>query len=272
DELGSHRDSGQRHVSILDDHDHVSGDKIRFSTDAASETQVVAGVALQLFSLGIPCIYYGTEQSFAGPEKSLRDQFLPDFNAGTDKFLREAMFGPEHPLAEGRAGFGPGGAVLDPALPGFGPFGTAGRHCFNPDAPAYKRIAALLEVRRRFPVLRSGRQYQRPISNFQAPFALPGAGEIIAWSRLLDDEEALCVVNGHGVENRGGDVLVDAKLNNRPGATFEVVANTRQAGTPGFAGSHPVGQQLLVKRRDGAAFVEIRDLEPSEVLVLVNRP
>ncbi|MBC8097022.1 MAG: alpha-amylase, partial [Akkermansiaceae bacterium] len=38
DELGSHRDSGQRHVSILDDHDHVSGDKIRFSTDAASET------------------------------------------------------------------------------------------------------------------------------------------------------------------------------------------------------------------------------------------
>src|SRR5581483_5766014 len=50
--LGSHRNSGPRHVTILDDHDHVSGDKVRFSSDAASEHQVVAGVALQLFSLG----------------------------------------------------------------------------------------------------------------------------------------------------------------------------------------------------------------------------
>jgi glycosidase len=54
DDLGSHRDSGTRHVSVLDDHDHVSGEKIRFSTDAASEWQVVAGVALQLFTLVIP--------------------------------------------------------------------------------------------------------------------------------------------------------------------------------------------------------------------------
>jgi hypothetical protein len=63
-----HRDAGERHVSILDDHDHVSGPKIRFSTDAASDRQVVAGTALQLFSLGIPCTYYGSEQSFAGQE------------------------------------------------------------------------------------------------------------------------------------------------------------------------------------------------------------
>ena len=101
DSLGSHRDGGERHVSILDDHDHVSGPKIRFSTDAASDVQVVAGTALQLFSLGIPCIYYGSEQSFAGPEKVLRDQFLPEFNSGSDKFLREAMFGPERPRKSG---------------------------------------------------------------------------------------------------------------------------------------------------------------------------
>ena len=35
DDLGSHRELGARHVSVLDDHDHVSGDKLRFSTDAA---------------------------------------------------------------------------------------------------------------------------------------------------------------------------------------------------------------------------------------------
>src|SRR6266498_1219299 len=60
DDLGSHRNAGRSHVSILDDHDHVSGDKVRFSSDAASDHQVVAGVALQLLSLGIPCVYYGT--------------------------------------------------------------------------------------------------------------------------------------------------------------------------------------------------------------------
>ena len=52
------------------------GAKIRFSAEAATEHQVVAGVALQLFTLGIPCIYYGTEQAFAGPEPAER-AFLP---------------------------------------------------------------------------------------------------------------------------------------------------------------------------------------------------
>ena len=273
DDLGSHRESGELHVSVLDDHDHVSGEKVRFSSDAASDVQVVAGVALQLFSLGIPCIYYGTEQSFSGPEKALRDQFLPDYDAGDpppDKYLREAMFGPEHPLRDGAAGFVSGAAVPDAALPGFGPFGTSGHHCFDPTSAAYTRIAALIAARRRFPVLRGGRQYQRPISNFLAPFALPPAGEIIAWSRILDDEEALCIVNGHGRERRGADVLVDAQLNGAPGATMQVVANTEQAATAGFAGPHPVGETLPVKFRNRTAYVEIRGLGPSEVLVFSN--
>ncbi|HTV19944.1 MAG TPA: hypothetical protein VMG12_14765, partial [Polyangiaceae bacterium] len=271
DELGSHRDLGARHVSVLDDHDHVSGNKLRFSTDAASAWQVVTGVALQLFTLGIPCIYYGTEQAFAGPEKALREQFLPDFNANTDtdKFLREAMFGPEHPLKGGRQGLPNGSPSVDPGLPGFGPFGTSGRHCFDTTSPAFTRIAALLAVRQRFPVLRTGRQYQREISNFGAPFALPAAGELIAWSRILDDEEVLCIANGHGVERRGGDVVVDARMN-PPGSELEVIANTEQAAT-GRTARHAVGTRLPVKRRNGVAYVEIRDVGPSEVLLLDNR-
>ena len=144
------------------------------------------------------------------------------------------------------------------------------------------RIAALIGVRRRFPVLRYGRQVQRPISNFNAPFALPAGGELIAWSRLLDDEEALCVVNGNGGAARGGNVLVDANLNAagapgqplNPGQPFvEVVANSAQSASSGpYAGPHPVGQQLPVKVSGGTAFVEIRDLPPATVLVLVNRP
>ena len=278
DDLGSHRDAGLHRVSILDDHDHVSGAKVRFSTDAQpADHQVVVGVALQLFGVGIPCIYYGTEQAFAGPEQSLRQQFLPDFG-GTDKYLREAMFGPEHPRKSGRAGIGGDATHFDPALPGFGPFGTAGAHCFDPGSPAYRRIAGLIAVRQTLPVLRYGRQYQRPLSNFGAPFALPGAGELIAWSRILDDEEALCIANPNGGAARGGDVLVDASLNPTGtaaaagGASFKVVANSAQTGAgAAYTGPHPVGQRLTVKARGGACFVEIRDLPPAEVLVLANR-
>lgn len=270
DALGSHRLSGKRHVSILDDHDHVSGSKTRFSTDAASDHQVTAGVALQLFSLGIPCVYYGTEQAFAGPEKSERDQWLSDFGK-SDRYLREAMFGPTRPRASGLAGLQSGAAGSDAGLPGFGPFGTVGHHCFDTQFATFRRIAALIEVRNRFPVLRYGRQYQRPISNFGHPFELANPGELITWSRILDDEEVLCVVNGHGNQSRGGDVLVARELNSA-GGNFQVVLNTAEiAASGGYHGTHARGQLLPVKMRDGAAYVEIRDVGPSEVLLLANR-
>jgi glycosidase len=272
-EMGSHRNLGERHVSILDDHDHVFGSKIRFSSEAASDRQVVAGVAVQLFSLGIPCIYYGTEQAFAGPETSER-AFLPAWKGGdhADRYLREAMFGPLHPRKAGLAGVTPDGE-LDSDLPGFGPFGTAGAHCFDPDFPTYRRITTLIRARQAFPVLRLGRQYLRPTSIFNRPFEFRGPGEIVAWSRLLSDEEALVVVNAHGTEFRGGDVLVDADLNPE-GGEMTVIASTAAAVVPADGSvPHLVGARLPVKRlADGTAYVEIRDLPPSEVLVLVNHP
>ena len=268
--MGSHRNLGRRHVSILDDHDHVFGEKTRFSTGAASDHQVVAAVAVQLFSLGIPCVYYGTEQALAGPEAAER-QWVPEFGS-SDRYLREAMFGPEHPRKPGVAGAGAGAGAFDPGLPGFGPFGTAGHHCFDEKHPAYVRIAALADVRARFPVLRKGRQYRREVRVMGAATEAPG--ELVAWSRVLTDEEALVVVNTHGNSARGGDVTVDASLNGaRTGDTMTVVANTAEAGSVGaFGEAHAVGSKVPVLRgADGGAFVEIRDLPASEVLVLVNR-
>jgi glycosidase len=265
--MGSHRHLGTRHVSVCDDHDHVFGPKVRFSSDAASEHQVVAAVALQLFTLGIPCLYYGTEQSLAGPEPGER-RWLPEWTVA-DRYLREAMFGPLHPRASGRAGLLPDG--VDVALPGFGPFGTAGRHCFDEAHPAFQRVRAMLAARALFPVLRHGRQYLRLLSILGAPFAASGAGEILAWSRILDDEEALCVINTHGEQRRGADALVDASMN-EPSRLFRVVVNTAQTVDPAYAGTHPVGSAVQTKTKDGVRFVELRDVGPSEVLVLVNRP
>lgn len=268
--MGSHRNIGRRHVSILDDHDHVFGTKIRFSAGAAASHQVAAGVAIQLFSLGIPCLYAGTEQALIGrPPEPSEQPFL--FDGGiADYYLREAMFGPEHPRKPGAAGLGPAPGSRDTSLPGFGPFGTAGHHCFDETHPAFRRIAALTALRQRFPVLRAGRQYPRAISFLGKPFAQYGGGEIIAWSRILDDEEALCVLNPHGLQSRGADVVVDAALSS---SAMTVILNSAEAASPGFAGTHPVGSTVSVKPRgDGAVFVEIRNVGPSEVLVLTNRP
>ncbi len=92
----------------------------------------------------------------------------------------------------------------------------------------------------------------------------------------------MCIVNGHGEAIRGADVMVDADLNS-PGASgnpwggaapsFEVVANSAQAAAgPGYAGPYPVGQKIPVQTRNGAAYIEIRNISPSEALVLVNHP
>ena len=268
--LGSHRNLGSRHVSIVDDHDHVCGEKVRFSADSSSDHQILAAVAMQLLTLGIPCVYYGTEQAFGGPEASER-QWLPEWGR-SDRYLREAMFGPEHPRKSGVDGLRlPDNLDLD--LPGFGPFGTAGYHCFDDKHPAYLRIAALTALRKAYPVLRHGRQYPRQVSVKGDSFDLHGPGEIIAWSRILDDEEALCVLNPHGSETKGADVTVAAELN-EPNASMDVVFNSAQTANPqGYTGSHHAGTRVPVLRaQDGRAYVEIRDIPPSEVLVLTNRP
>lgn len=281
--FGSHRNLGNQHVSILDDHDHVFGEKIRFSAEAASEAQIAAAVALQLFSLGIPCIYYGTEQAFAGPEEAER-KWLPDWKK-SDRYLREAMFGPEHPRpAGGRSLTG----ETDRSLPGFGPFGTAGYHCFDLRFPVFRKIAAMAALRQAFPALRHGRQYLRQIALPEkglSSFDFYGAGyvladekldgQIVAWSRILDDEEVLCAVNSHGSEQRSADVLVDAGLSGPGGkGSMTVVLNTAQeAAKPRrYSGAYRMGSKLPVKREGDVAYVEIRDLAPSEVLVLAVHP
>ncbi len=262
--FGSSRLSADRYVTVLNDHDHVCGAKLRFSTNASSNYQVVAGVAIQLLSLGIPCIYYGTEQAFAGPESS-EIKWLQEYG-GTDCYLRETMFGAEHPKAPGKVGL----TSYDDNLPGFGAFGTIGYHCFNQKHPAFIRIKHLIEIRKKYPALSYGREYLRQISNFGYDFTDSKCGEIIAWSRILDDEEVLCIVNSNGQDRRGGDIQVDANISLLY-PDFYIIANTEE-----IAGinnkTNTIGSVLKVKHKfDGTAYLEIRDVGPSEVIILTNK-
>jgi glycosidase len=255
--MGTHRNMRNRHVSLLGGHD----DHERLSYLASSDLQVVAGTAFQLFTLGIPCIYYGTEQAFAGGFDYWRDD---------DFFTREAMFGPSHPRKSGKEGL----TKFEDTLPGFGPFGTSGYHCFDETHPAYKRIAALIAVRQnpKYKVLRKGRQYQRETATDLQNLDFKKEeqeGKLVAWARVILAQEYVCVVNSNGIDQQSAAVLVDAKLS-PPGSKMYVIANTEEVGYSDYAGSYPVGTAVTVKQSGDKAYIEILDIKPSEVIILAN--
>lgn len=194
--LGSHRETGRYHVSVLDDHDMVGSPKRRFAAgngiDARNE-QSAAAVGTMLTTLGIPCIYYGTEQAFDGSQDRHDFSIEPTLSF-EDRYIREAMFGGS-----------------------FGAFETEGCHFFSPDHPVYLRIAAVGRVRNRPDLiglaLRRGRQYVRETAKDGEPFTMPRAGEIVGWSRILFLQEVLVAINTHGLESRVAHVTVDRNLN-----------------------------------------------------------
>ncbi len=273
--MGSHRDWGSRHVSVLDDHDHVFGRKVRFSADAPVDHQVTVPTALQLCGLGIPCIYYGTEQALrSGPEASERawlgtvrdnDRDVSAFGR-IDVLLRETMFGPEHPRASGFAGTQ---GEREAALPGFGAFGTAGAHVFDRAHPAFVRIKALIVARKTLRPLRRGRQYRRATSIGDDDFRLQGPGELLAWSRILNDVEVLVAVNTNGIAGRGARIELDPRL--RPaGSSLRVLCDTSRLGDP-TADAQGGGQVLRVQSmgQGGRVFVHVGVLAPAEVMIMM---
>ncbi len=261
--MGSHRNWGSQHMSISNDHDHVFGSKVRLAADASNDHQGAAVAALQLFSMGIPCLYYGTEQGLAGGAEPDQRQYLYKWG-DHDCLLRETMFGPEHPRDSGWSGTQGNVEMIE----GFGPHGTSGWHVFNTGHPTYVRIVQLAQVRKQFKPLRRGRQYQREISYLGYPFAFPDCGQIVAWSRVFDDQEVLVVINPHGIERRGARIVVDRRLS---GNGMQVVANTDPAAPANMRPGSKIG--LDATQDDVWHFVSLDQwlLGPSEVMVLANR-
>jgi glycosidase len=262
--MPSHRVWGSHHLSISNDHDHVFGPKVRLAADASNGHQAGVAAALQLFSLGIPCLYYGTEQGLASGAEPDERPYLSNWG-GADCLLREIMFASDHPRAAGYDGTLPTGEV-DHDLPAFGPHGTTGWHVFNPDHPIYTRIKQMAAARRAFIALRRGRQYQRQIAFLDRPFDYHGPGEIVAWSRVFDDKEVLVVANPHGAQARGARIVVDANL---AAGGMQIVLNT----DPKAPASLRPGAWLPQQASDAWRYLAIdKDLlPPSEVMVLANQ-
>ena len=174
---------------------------------------MLAALALNAMTLGIPCLYYGTEQSFDGHGSG----------DGADRYIREAMFGGE-----------------------FGAFASSGKHFFDEDNAVYQELQGILKLRGGDRIYTRGRQYLRPISGDGVNFGLPEmiGGQILSivpWSRLLDDQEALLAINTDLSSTKTAWVTIDASLH-KPGETLNCVYSTDDA---------QIGKEATVEARNG---------------------
>jgi len=174
-------------VTTFDDHDQIrkGNQKSRFANDEVpgqrNANRSVAVLAFLATTMGIPCIYYGTEQQFDG-------------HGDGDRFIREAMFGGE-----------------------FGAFESRGRHFFDETNAVYRELQKILRLRREQLVVRRGRQFLRQISgdgfNFGMPVMVGGViRSVVPWSRIFSDREVLLAVNTDGDAARTAWVTIDNGL------------------------------------------------------------
>jgi glycosidase len=154
---------------MFDDHDQVrkGGSKSRFCGVPELSKLAFNALAVEMTTAGIPCVYYGTEQSFDSGGRP----------SGDDAVLRENMFG-------GR----------------FGGKRTQNVHHFNEDAPLYQAVAKLADLRKQLIALRRGRQFLHEVSGDGEHFGEPAKlGErllsLVTWSRVMGDQEFLLAIN-----------------------------------------------------------------------------
>jgi glycosidase len=173
-------------VTLFDDHDQVrkGNHKARFCAGDPAWHRLLPNVlALNTTTLGIPCIYYGTEQGFDG-------------EGDNDRYIREAMFGGE-----------------------FGAFRSRQLHFFDEQGMVYRQFAQVLALRKQKIALRRGRQYLREISGDGQNFGLPMVlgdrmRSVVPWSRSFDDQDLLLAINTDADQPR--TAWVDLETNTYP--------------------------------------------------------
>jgi glycosidase len=239
EEPAGHRWYRNQVVTLVDDHDQVrkGSAKARFCGDERFRDLAFNVLAVQLTTMGIPCIYYGSEQGFDSGGRP----------GGSDLVLRENMFG-------GR----------------FGALCTQGRHFFNEDSELYRALAALIDLRKKLLPLRRGRQALHRISGDGVHFGLPQRlGErirsLVCWSRLLVDQEVLVALN----TDEGQPVTAYSTV----APTFRVEGDQFHRifwYAPRAAAAPPAS--LTVERRDGGPLAVRMTLPPAGFAVYQAAP
>jgi len=186
-------------------------------------------------TLGLACLYSlpGIPCLYYGTEQGLH-------GSGSDPAVREAIWG------------GPG---------------------FPTGSFYYQQIGRIAQVRAAHPALRYGRFYFRPISGDGQHFGVSAFPQgILAFSRILMDQEVVVVANCSATDARSCDVIVDFTLN-QPGDEYQVqYSNKPDSEAPGPVQEKPSGAVSVQEADGGSGIGPLRSirvsLAPLEVQIL----
>jgi glycosidase len=91
----------------------------------------------------------------------------------------------------------------------------------------YTELQKMVAVRNAEPALRYGRFYFRPISGDGVNFSVSGfPGGILAWSRILNDQEVLVAANTSTTLTESVDIILEARLS-APGAKMRILYSNK---------------------------------------------
>lgn len=200
DIITSHGEAGKFFVTFLDNHDQPQ--RFGFTGPSQMVDQIELGLGCLLSLQGIPCIYYGTEQGLSGT----KDQTHTD-----DSMVRETLWGRTN--------------------------GAGTPNGFDTTHQLFGALKDIAAARAGHAPLRYGRQYFRQISGNGVNFGVSAfPGGVLAWSRILNDEEMVVVANASTTQAFHGQVLVDFSLN-PAGTTYRVVYSNKSTAGGGTAPS-----------------------------------
>lgn len=168
-----------RAVRFIDLHDTY-----RFLRTGEDVSVLKTGLVFLMFSIGIPLLYYGTEQAFRQNTQRLEPE---NGQHPADPQNREDMFADGEFKSESSAG-----------------------DKFDPLAETYLWTKTLVDLRAKHAALRRGEHWVR--------WADEGAAGLYAFSRIHQGEEVVVALNT-GEGKRGESVWIDANLH-KPGDVF----------------------------------------------------
>jgi glycosidase len=196
--------------------------------------QIILGLACLVSLQGVPCIYYGTEQGLLGHKHD---------NLTDDSMVREALWGK------------PGGG-------------------FNLAHPIYLALQQVLQVRASQPALRYGRQYFRPISGNGSDFGLSTyPSGVLAFSRILNDQDLVFVANLNRQAGFNGEVIIDSNLHSSTAGMKPLFSNLRPVAGLMNSVFNKTGGSVTIQEVDGsvtngpALTVQVQ-LQPGELQIL----
>lgn len=152
-------------------------DVYRFLRDGEPLGKLHVALSFLLLSMGIPLIYYGTEQAFRQKNGNLGSE---SSYSPADPENREDMFADGQFKSESSAG-----------------------DKFDETSPTFKLVQKLNALRAKYPALRRGQQYPR--------WSDPNGPGIYAFSRIESGQEVLVVMNTAD-EARSAEMWVDADI------------------------------------------------------------